>query len=187
MNSGIQIDAVEHGTASLSANRSAWMPLRTIAGCKNLNNRRWCEHCYLDSAGSLPPFPIPCRRPEHHTFSLDRPGGAVTIDHRAIGQIVNRYWMFAFEVSIEAFRVQNAIDLGSAGPSIRIRTIGPERGEALRIFSAALEARPVTGGKRRDFVEKEKLRVVFPPHVAVTPVEFQSAADPGPTDVPPLS
>jgi len=23
---------------------ATWVPLRTITECKNLNNRRWCEH-----------------------------------------------------------------------------------------------------------------------------------------------
>jgi hypothetical protein len=92
--------------------------------------------------------------------------------------------MFAFVAAVEAFRVQNAIHLGSARPSIRIRTIGPQSGEGFRILPAAFEARPVPGGKRGYFVEKEKLGIVFPPHVAVTSVEVQAAADPGATDVP---
>ena len=42
----------------------------------------------------------------------------------------------------------------------------------------------MTGGKCSDFVEKEKLRIVFTPHIAVASVEFQTAADPLVADVP---
>jgi len=45
----------------------------------------------------------------------------------------------------------------------------------------------VTGGKRGYFVEKEKLGIVFPPHVAMTSIEFHAAADPCATDVPPFA
>jgi hypothetical protein len=92
--------------------------------------------------------------------------------------------MFAFERAVEALGVQNEIHLGGARPTAGIPGTGPEGGKGFCIFSAAFEARPVTGGKRRDFVEEEKLGVVFPPHVAMTPVEFQAAADPGAADVP---
>jgi len=95
--------------------------------------------------------------------------------------------MFAFEAAVATFRVQNAIHLGSARPSIRIHGIGPQSGKGLRIWSSAFEARSVAGRKRGDFVEKEKLRIVFPPHVAATSVEFQAAADPAATDVPPFA
>jgi hypothetical protein len=93
--------------------------------------------------------------------------------------------VFALQAAVEALRVQNPIHLGSARPSIWIRTVGPQSGKSFRIFPAAFKARPMTGGKRCDFVEKEKLRIVFPPHVAVTSVELQAAANPSATDVPP--
>src|SRR5690349_25109217 len=93
--------------------------------------------------------------------------------------------MFAFDAAVEAFRVKNAIHIGSARSLMQYGTIGPKRGKSFRIFPAAFEARPVTGGKRGYFVEKEKLRIVFSPHVAVTSVEFQAAANPTATDVPP--
>src|SRR5262245_28071922 len=146
------------------------MPLRTITECKNLNNRRWCEYGNFDSAWSTPSFAITCRRPAQQAFSANRPGTAVKFDHRSVRQVANRHWMFAFEVAVEAFRVQNAIHLGSVRPSMRIRRIGPQSGKGLRILSSAFEARPVTGGKRGYFVEKEKLGIVFPPHVAATSV-----------------
>src|SRR5262249_11587901 len=48
------------------------------------------------------------------------------------------------------------------------------------IPAAAVETRPMTGSKCRDFVKKEQLRVVAAPHVALTALEFQHAADPLP-------
>jgi hypothetical protein len=95
--------------------------------------------------------------------------------------------MFAFEAAVEALRVQNAIDLGSARPMIEIRTMRPQPGKSFRLFPAAFETGPVTGGKRGHFVEEEKLGVVLSPHIAMTSVEFQAAADPGATDVPPFA
>jgi hypothetical protein len=46
------------------------------------------------------------------------------------------------------------------------------------IPAAALETRPMAGGKRRDLVEEEQLRVVAAPHVALAALELQHAADP---------
>src|SRR5690242_2277254 len=118
----------------------------------------------------MPPLPITGRCPAQQTFSANRPGKAVKCDHRAVRQIVNRHWMFAFEATVEAFRMQNEIHLRSARSEIRIPAIGPECGKGFRIFSATFEAGPMTGGKRSYFVKKEKLGIVFPPNVAVTPV-----------------
>ena len=86
--------------------------------------------------------------------------------------------MFALEAAVEAFRVQNAIHVGSARPSTRIWRIGPQSCKGFSIFSAAFEARPVTGGKSGYFVEEEKLGIVLPPYVTMTSIEFQAAADP---------
>src|SRR2546425_1159397 len=70
--------------------------------------------------------------------------------------------MFALEAAVEAFRVQNAVHVGSARPSTRIWRIGPQSCKGFSIFSAAFEARPVTGGKSGYFVEEEKLGIVLP-------------------------
>ena len=115
---------------------------------------------------------------------MNRPGEAVKFDHRAVRQIFNRPWMFALEAAVEAFRVQNAIHVGSARPSTRIWRIGPQSCKGFSIFSAAFEARPVTGGKSGYFVEEEKFGIVLPPYLTMTSIEFQAAADPGTTGVP---
>src|SRR6202008_48246 len=52
--------------------------------------------------------------------------------------------------------------------------------KSFRIAAAALETRPMTGGKRRNFIKKEQLRVVAAPHVALTAFKFQHATDPLP-------
>jgi len=85
--------------------------------------------------------------------------------------------MFALEAAVEAFRVQNAIHVGSARPSTRIWRIGPQSCKGVSIFSAAFEARPVTGGKSGYFVEEEKLGIVLPPYLTMTSIEFQAAED----------
>lgn len=45
----------------------------------------------------------------------------------------------------------------------------------------------MTSGKRSYFVEKEEFGVELSPYVPLPAVEFQSAADPTATDVPPLA
>src|SRR5207302_11518068 len=84
----------------------------------------------------------------------------------------------------EAFGLQNAVHVGNARPSTRMWRIGPQSCKAFSIFSAAFEARPVTGGKSGYFVEEEKLGIVLPPYVTMTSIEFQAAEDPGTTGVP---
>ena len=93
--------------------------------------------------------------------------------------------MFAFQAPFETFRVQNAIHIGSARPPVGVGTMRPQHGKGFRIFPTAFEARPVTCGKGRYFIEKEKLRIVFAPDVAMTSVEFQDTADPLTADMPP--
>ncbi|HEY1475062.1 MAG TPA: hypothetical protein VGF53_13380 [Pseudolabrys sp.] len=71
--------------------------------------------------------------------------------------------------------MQRVIHRGGAGARPPARE---QRGESLRILPAAFEARPVTGGERRHFVEEEQFTVTVAPHRAVAIVELKPAADP---------
>ena len=50
--------------------------------------------------------------------------------------------------------------------------------KGLRVFAAALEARPVSGGQRGWLVKKEQLGVETAPDVAPAALEVENAADP---------
>ena len=58
------------------------------------------------------------------------------------------------------------------------RSAGKSGDKGFRGLPAALEARAVAGGERGRLVEKEELRVVAPPDVALASFEFADADEP---------
>jgi hypothetical protein len=64
----------------------------------------------------------------------------------------------------------------------RFLLAGEQNCKLFGIFSAALEARPMTCRERRNLVEKKQFRIAIAPDVAMPVLELEPAADPGPGD-----
>src|SRR5438552_229188 len=129
----------------------------TVSGTVSERSRRQFWSADISGRQNSRSFPVPIYR-ESKTRAV--------FSSRYIGKpkthAIFCHQMFALEAAVEAFRVQNAVHVGSARPSTRIWRIGPQSCKGFSIFSAAFEARPVTGGKSGYFVEEEKLGIVLP-------------------------
>jgi hypothetical protein len=64
----------------------------------------------------------------------------------------------------------------------RFLLAGEQNCKLFGIFSAALEARPMTCRERRNLVEKKQFRIAIAPDVAMPVLELEPTADPGPVD-----
>jgi hypothetical protein len=100
-------------------------------------------------------------------------------DHRTIRQSVDRQPMDPLAFAVQPLGMEGMIHGCSRGTFF---LAGEQQCKLFGIFSAALEARPMTCRKRRDLVEKKQFRVAFAPNVAMPILEIESAADPSPGD-----
>lgn len=156
------------------------MPVRRVARGKNFQYRRRRKHVGRHAAQPWPSSIVALRRPAQQRIALDRKGGAIHRNERAIGQIVDLAAMQLLGASIKAFGVQDRVYLrrtGSRGEFVRDT---PKFSESLRVFAAAFEARPVPGRERSGFVEKKQLGIKTAPDVAVAAFEVDYAANPLP-------
>jgi hypothetical protein len=76
-------------------------------------------------------------------------------EKRAIGQVVNLHPVPTLGAPIEALGVQHAIHRGRTGNGLTPTAASKGRSKRLCIGAPALEAGPMTGGKRGRLVEKE--------------------------------
>src|SRR4029077_3969953 len=76
--------------------------------------------------------------------------------------------------------MQNIVHLRRVGQPVKSARLAPFFRKGLRVFAAALEARPVPTGQRGWLVKKEQLCVETAPDVSPAALEVEIAADPLP-------
>src|SRR5438067_2394021 len=129
-----------------------------IAGCEHAHNARRCEDA-SDTARSRDPFRVAVCTPAQQmraarcicSLRLTRKH-----QHDSIRQILDPHVVFSFRAAIQSFFLQDQIHRR------RMRNFSafcrrPTFRKFLRISTPAFEARPVTGGERRGFIEKEQI------------------------------
>src|SRR5262245_46282344 len=100
-------------------------------------------------------------------------------DHRAIPQCVDRQSMNALALPVQPLGMEGMIHGCSLGAFL---LAGEQNCKLFGIFSAALEARPMTCRERRNLVEKKQFRIAIAPDVAIPVLELEPATDPRPGD-----
>src|SRR5438270_7565695 len=87
--------------------------------------------------------------------------------------------MRALRAAIEPLDLQHAVHFVDIGKCAALG-LRPLLGKRCRVGAAAFETGAMTGSKRRDFVEKEQVRVAVPPDLVPPSLERQHATDPLP-------
>src|ERR1700726_2224786 len=80
----------------------------------------------------------------------------------------------------QAFAVQRVIHLAGGRPRVYPVRLAPCLSKGLRILTAALETRPMTGRKRSRLVKEKQLGVETAPDVALAIFKVEHATDPLP-------
>ena len=118
--------------------------------------------------------------PAQQCVALNRESRLIECGKCAVGQLVDVASMQVLGATSEAFVMQNIIHLRRIGPPVKSARLAPFFRKGLRVFAAALEARPVPGRQRRRLVEKKQLGIKAAPDVAPAALEVENAADPLP-------
>ena len=107
--------------------------------------------------------------PAQQCVALNREGRLIECGKCAVGQLVDVAPMQALGATSEAFVMQNIVHLRRIGQPAKSTRLAPFFSKGLRVFAAALEARPVPSGQRGWLVKKEQLGVETAPDVAPGP------------------
>ena len=121
------------------------MPARLIARREYAEYRRRCQ----DFDHNLPrPWRtrvVAVRRPAQQRVAADGEGRALKGNERAIRQALDLASVQAFGAPVQALAVQHFVHFRGARPPAQLVRFAPIFAEKLRVFAAALEARPIAG------------------------------------------
>jgi hypothetical protein len=127
---------------------------------------------------------IASRRPLQQFFAPYQITGALDLHKTTVRQRIQRCFPGdLFSSTVNSRPMQFPIDFGrEQRPAFRLARTIPGISEGVEPFPPALGTRPVSGGQRHRFVQKEQLGVTARRHHGTSPpLEFQQACDPLPT------
>src|SRR5271165_6888673 len=159
-------------TSSRSAKRRS--PFRSIPRRKRRHRRRRRQNVDLDSGPDLKRLSIAGEAPRRQRSTPERVGATLPNDHRTVRQHAEPRTPDTLPSVMQSLAMQDLVHRVRAEAGA-VRKGGQER---FCRRTPTLEARPVTCCERGRLVEKEKLRIAAPPHLAPSALESANADDP---------